>query len=102
MDSALAIEVSGLARTFGSIRAVDGVAVAVRQGEIVSLLGPNGAGKSTVISTLSGLPRPTAGEASVMGHSVTREPMAVKSLLGVVRQDVAFYPDLTARDNLTF
>ena len=74
----------------------------VQQGEILSLLGPNGAGKSTAISMLSCLSKPTSGEAWVMNHSVTREPMAVKSLIGVVPQDLALYPDLSARENLTF
>jgi ABC-2 type transport system ATP-binding protein len=71
-------------------------------GEVLSLLGPNGAGKSTTISMLSGLLAPTAGDASVMGHSVTKEPAAAKASLGVVPQDIALYPDLSARENLVF
>ena len=102
MTVPLAIDVRDLERRFGAIQAVDGVSFGVLRGEVLSLLGPNGAGKSTVISMLSGLLRPTAGDAWVMGHSITREPMAVKSLLGVVPQDLALYPDLTARENLTF
>ncbi|MCK7461809.1 MAG: ABC transporter ATP-binding protein [Sphingobacterium sp.] len=68
----------------------------------MSLLGPNGAGKSTTISMLSGLLAPTEGDASIMGHSVTKEPEAAKASLGVVPQDIALYPDLSARENLDF
>lgn len=97
-----AIEVQNLKKTFGEVRAVDGASFAAAPGEVLSLLGPNGAGKTTAISMLSGLIEPTAGEASIMGHSVTREPAAAKASLGVVPQDIALYPDLSARENLTF
>ncbi|PKO20666.1 MAG: export ABC transporter ATP-binding protein [Chloroflexi bacterium HGW-Chloroflexi-1] len=82
--------------------AVRGVSFDVRVGEIFSLLGPNGAGKSTIISMLSCLLAPTSGDARVMGHSVVRAPMAVKAVIGVVPQDIALYPDLSARENLNF
>jgi ABC-2 type transport system ATP-binding protein len=65
-------------------------------------LGPNGAGKSTTISMLSGLLEPSEGDAAIMGHSVRREPLLAKSHLGVVPQDIALYPDLSARENLVF
>jgi ABC-2 type transport system ATP-binding protein len=74
----------------------------VEQGEIFSLLGPNGAGKTTTISMLSCLLRPDAGDARVMGHSIRTEDMGVKSVLGVVPQEIALYEDLTARENLMF
>jgi ABC-2 type transport system ATP-binding protein len=102
MERELAIEVQDLERRFGTVRALAGVSFGVLRGEVLSLLGPNGAGKSTVISILCGLPRPSAGDTWMLGHSVTREPMAVKSVLGVVPQDLALYPDLTARENLPF
>jgi ABC-2 type transport system ATP-binding protein len=104
----LAIEVQNLHKTFGgahdanAIRAVDGVSFEVQVGEIFSLLGPNGAGKTTTISMLACLLHPDEGDALVMGHSIRREPMAVKSALGVVPQDIALYEDLTALENLTF
>ena len=98
----IAIQVTNLHRAFGEIKAVQGVSFDVQPGEIFSLLGPNGAGKTTTISMLSTLLRPDEGDAFVMGHSIRRDPMAVKSVLGVVPQDIALYEDLSARENLTF
>jgi ABC-2 type transport system ATP-binding protein len=98
----LAIEVKSLHKSFGENRAVQGVSFAVEQGEILSLLGPNGAGKTTTISMLSCLLRPDEGDALVMGHSIRTDAMGVKSVLGVVPQEIALYEDLTARENLTF
>jgi ABC-2 type transport system ATP-binding protein len=97
-----AIDIQGLHKDFGDIHAVRGVSLEVRTGEIFSLLGPNGAGKSTTISMLACLLAPTAGDARVMGHSVQREPMAVKRTIGVVPQEIALYDDLSARENLNF
>jgi ABC-2 type transport system ATP-binding protein len=97
-----AIQVQNLQKHFADFIAVKGVNFEVEQGEIFSLLGPNGAGKSTTISMLSCLLQPTAGDACVMGHSIVKEPQAVKSVIGVVPQDIALYGDLSARENLTF
>lgn len=97
-----AIEVQNLQKCFGEFMAVKEANFEVQQGEIFSLLGPNGAGKSTTISMLSCLLQPSGGEAHVMGHSITKEPQAVKAAIGVVPQDIALYPDLSARENLTF
>ena len=97
-----AIRADNLVKDFGAVRALDGVSFTVKQGEVFSLLGPNGAGKSTTISILSGLLRPTAGEAWVFGRSAAREPLAVKASIGVVPQEVALYPDLSAQENLMF
>lgn len=97
-----AIEVKGLHKSFGSLQAVRGVDFSAAEGEILSLLGPNGAGKSTTISMLSGLLQPSEGEAAILGHSVITEPDIAKSFLGVVPQDIALYPDLSARENLVF
>ena len=97
-----AIEVLDLHRSFGENKAVQGVSFNVQQGEIFSLLGPNGAGKTTTISMLSCLLRPNEGDARVMGHSIRTDAMGVKSVLGVVPQELALYEDLTARENLTF
>jgi len=98
----LAIQVTNLHRAFGEIKAVQGVSFDVQSGEIFGLLGPNGAGKTTTISMLATLLRPDEGDAFVMGHSIRRDPMAVKSVLGMVPQEIALYEDLSARENLTF
>jgi ABC-2 type transport system ATP-binding protein len=84
------------------VLAVDGVSFAIEKGEIFSLLGPNGAGKSTTISMLSCLLRPTDGDASVCGHSIAKQPQAVKESIGVAPQDIALYGDMSARENLHF
>jgi len=97
-----AIEVKNLKKSFGDLQAVQDATFSADSGEVLSLLGPNGAGKSTTISMLSGLLAPTAGDASIMGHSVTKEPELAKKSLGVVPQDIALYPDLSARENLVF
>ena len=102
MNYTPAIEVLDLHKSFGENKAVQGVGFEVKQGEIFSLLGPNGAGKTTTISMLSCLLRPNDGDARVMGHSIRSDPMGVKSVLGVVPQDIALYEDLTARENLSF
>ena len=97
-----AIRVVDLKRHFGEIKAVDGVSFTVDKGEIFSLLGPNGAGKSTTISMLSCLLQPEGGDAWVMGHSINKDPQAVKGEIGVVPQEIALYEDLSARENLVF
>jgi ABC-2 type transport system ATP-binding protein len=97
-----AIEVKNLKKSFGDLQAVNGVSFAIHEGEVFSLLGPNGAGKSTTISMLSGLLVPDDGVAAIMGHSISGEPEAAKTSLGVVPQDIALYPDLSARENLVF
>lgn len=97
-----AIQADNLVKTFGDFRAVDGVSFEVAKGETFGLLGPNGAGKSTTISMLSCLLHPTSGDALVMGHSIVNDPQVVKSVIGVVPQDIAIYSDLSARENLSF
>lgn len=96
------LEVKQLVKHYGDFAAVKGVSFDIQEGEIFSLLGPNGAGKTTTISMLSTLYAPTSGDALIGGHSVTREPMAVRNIIGVVPQDLALYEDLTARENLVF
>ncbi len=97
-----AIEVNNLKKSFGELQAVQGVSFSAEAGEVLSLLGPNGAGKSTTISMLAGLLDPSEGDASILGHSISREPLLAKAALGVVPQDIALYPDLSARENLDF
>ena len=96
------LEVQKLVKKYGSFTAVKGISFDIQEGEIFSLLGPNGAGKTTTISVLSTLYAPTKGDAIIAGHSVTKEPMAVKQVIGVVPQELALYDDLTARENLAF
>jgi ABC-2 type transport system ATP-binding protein len=102
MQNGTAIQVQDLKKNFGDLAAVRGVSFEVRAGQIFSLLGPNGAGKSTTISMLAGLLQPSGGDAWIQGHSIRQEPQAVKASLGVVPQDIALYPDLSARENLEF
>jgi len=96
------LEVKNLVKQYGDFTAVKGISFDIQQGEIFSLLGPNGAGKTTTLSVLSTLYAPTSGEATVAGHSITREPMAVRQAIGVVPQELALYDELTARENLAF
>jgi ABC-2 type transport system ATP-binding protein len=96
------LEVHDLVKKYGDFTAVNGISFDIQEGEIFSLLGPNGAGKTTTISVLSTLYPPTSGEVSIGQHSVTKEAMAVRQLIGVVPQDLALYEDLTARENLSF
>src|SRR5512146_1324314 len=91
-----------LVKKYGDVTAVNGISFEIEAGEIFSLLGPNGAGKTTTISMLSTLFPPTSGEAFIGGASVTRDPMAVRNLIGVVPQELALYEDLSARENLVF
>jgi ABC-2 type transport system ATP-binding protein len=96
------VRVTDLVKRFGDNAAVDGVSFDIAEGEIFGLLGPNGAGKTTAISVISCLLTPTSGEVFVDGHSVISEPGKVKCALGVVPQDIALYPTLTALENLKF
>ncbi|MGE5530293.1 MAG: ATP-binding cassette domain-containing protein [Patescibacteria group bacterium] len=102
MQDVIAVKAQDLCKNFGDISAVRGVSFTVRAGEIFSLLGPNGAGKSTTISMLSCLLQPDRGDAFVQGHSIRQNPGGVKAALGVVPQEIALYPDLSARENLEF
>ncbi len=96
------LSVSRLVKRYGGHAVVRDVSFAVPEGIVFGLLGPNGAGKSTTISMISGLFPPDAGEILIGGYSIHREPMKAKSLMGVVPQEIALYPTLTARENLMF
>ncbi len=96
----LAIEVSGLRRSFGSTRAVDGVDLAAHRGSVFGLLGPNGAGKTTLIRMLATLLRPDGGMARVMGFDVVSEAKKVRSRVSLTGQFAAVDPDLTGVENL--
>ncbi len=96
------LQVQNLVKKYGDFTAVKGISFEIQSGEIFSLLGPNGAGKTTTISMLSTLYDPTNGDALIGGHSIRKDPMAVRQIIGVVPQDLALYEDLTARENLIF
>ena len=96
------LHVQNLVKNYGDFKAVKGVSFDIEEGEIFSLLGPNGAGKTTTISMLSTLYTPTSGDATIGGYSITKDPMSVRGIIGVVPQDLALYEDLTARENLIF
>src|SRR3990172_7936091 len=96
------LEVNKLVKKYGDFTAVNGINFDIQEAEIFSLLGPNGAGKTTTISVLSTLYTPTRGDATIGGHSVSKQPMAVRRLIGVVPQELALYDELTAWENLVF
>jgi ABC-2 type transport system ATP-binding protein len=96
------VEVSNLIKSYNGLTAVNGVNFGIRQGEIFGLLGPNGAGKTTIISMLTCLLAPTSGTANIAGYDVVSKAKTVKGIIGVVPQDLAVYPLLSARDNLLF
>ncbi len=99
-SATLAIEASGLVKTFGELRAVDGVDLAVRSGSVYGVLGPNGAGKTTTIRMLATLLRPDGGSARVLGHDIVREADAVRGLVSLTGQMASVDEDLTGRENL--
>ncbi|HKC24945.1 MAG TPA: ABC transporter ATP-binding protein, partial [Thermoanaerobaculia bacterium] len=98
------IEVEGLTKKYpgAAAPAVAGISFAVAKGEVFGLLGPNGAGKTTTLSMLSCLLAPSGGSARVAGHDVVKGALEVKRRVGLVPQDLAVYPTLTASQNLRF
>jgi ABC-2 type transport system ATP-binding protein len=96
----MAIEATGLRKSFGKVQALRGVDLAVPQGSVCALLGPNGAGKTTAVRVLATLIRPDSGTALVAGHDVVREPGKVRGAIGLAGQHAAVDDDLTGRENL--
>jgi len=96
----IAVEVVNVARRFGRVQALDGVSLAVEEGEFFGLLGPNGAGKTTLISILAGLTRADRGTARILGHDVVTAYRASRRALGVVPQELVFDPFFTVRETL--
>jgi ABC-2 type transport system ATP-binding protein len=100
MTPTTAVHATGLVKTFDGFRAVDGIDLEVRQGEIFGVLGPNGAGKTTTLKMLATLLPTDAGQAYVFGVDVAREPHRIRQLLGVTGQYASVDEDLTATENL--
>jgi ABC-2 type transport system ATP-binding protein len=96
------IEVSGLIKDFGAVRAVDRVTFAVAQGEVVGFLGPNGAGKTTTLRVLTGFHPATAGSVRVFGLDVLTDSLRVRAGLGYLPENVPIYPDLRVEEYLAF
>jgi ABC-2 type transport system ATP-binding protein len=98
----LAIDVSGLNKSFGARRVVKDVALQIEQGHITGFLGPNGSGKTTTLRMLCGLLTPDSGQGTVLGLEFPREGAAIKRQTGYMTQRFSLYEDLTIEENLTF
>lgn len=96
------IQLKGLTKLYGSVKAVDDLNLDIYKGEIFGLLGPNGAGKTTTILMMLGLTDPTSGTAYVCGHNATSNPIAVKKKVGYMPDSVGFYDSMTALENLAY
>jgi ABC-2 type transport system ATP-binding protein len=96
------LEVDNLVKKYGDFEAVKGISFEVEEGEVFGLLGPNGAGKTQTISMLTGVIPPTSGSARIAGHDICTDMNEVKKINGLVPQDLALYPTLSARANLNF
>ncbi len=96
------LEVENIVKKYGDFEAVKGISFSVEEGEVFGLLGPNGAGKTQTISMLTGVIPPTSGTARIGGYDILKEAYQVKKINGLVPQDLALYPTLSARANLNF
>lgn len=96
------IELEGLTKYYGSVKAVDDLSLQIRKGEVFGLLGPNGAGKTTTILMMLGLSEPTAGKALVCGIHASRDPIAVKRRVAYMPDTLGFYDDMSALENLLY
>ena len=101
-ERAPALLLDNVVKTYGAIRAVDGVSLAASAGEFIALLGPNGAGKTTLFQLLSGLFVPDSGRIEIMGHDMRRDPVPALAKLGIVFQQPTLDLELTVTGNLLF
>jgi ABC-2 type transport system ATP-binding protein len=102
MTDKLAIETKDLTKRYGKATVVDHLTFQIKENEVFGLLGPNGAGKTTTILMLLGLTEPSGGSARVFDFNPTREPLKVKRIVGYLPEELGFYDNLTARENLKF
>lgn len=96
------VEVENLCKSFGAVKALDGLSFSVEAGEIFGLVGPDGAGKTTCLRILCGLMVPTRGRATVLGRDVAVEPEKIKDQVGYMAQPARLYDDLTVKENIAF
>ena len=96
------IETHDLTKTFDTFKAVDGLTIEVKEGEIYGFLGPNGSGKTTVIKMLCGLLIPSGGKASVLGFDTVKDGEAIRQNVGYMSQKFSLYEDLTVFENMHF
>ena len=102
MENQIIIETEGLTKKYGTQTAVNNLTLQIREGEVFGFLGPNGAGKTTTLLMFLGLTEPTSGKVRVIGFDPTREPLRVKEKVGYLPENVGFYDDMDARQNLRF
>jgi ABC-2 type transport system ATP-binding protein len=94
------LEVTGLGKVYGDLRAVDGLTFSIRPGEVLGLVGPNGAGKTTTLRCLSGVVRPTAGRVRIAGHDLAAEPVEAKRALAFLPDEPRLFEYLTVKEHL--
>ena len=102
MEGEIIIEAEGLTKKYGTQIAVNSLALQIREGEVFGFLGPNGAGKTTTLLMFLGLTEPTSGKVRIVGFDPTREPLRVKEKVGYLPENVGFYDDMDAGQNLRF
>ena len=102
MENQAIIEAEGLTKKYGHQIAVNNLNLQIREGEVFGFLGPNGAGKTTTLLMFLGLTEPTSGKVRVIGFDPTRDPFHVKEKVGYLPENVGFYDDMDARQNLQF
>jgi len=98
----IVLEAKGLTKFYNHTKVVDNVSLQIEEGDIFGFLGPNGAGKTTVILMILGLTEPTSGNVEVFGYNSARESLNVKKIIGYLPENVGFYEDLTAHENLKY
>jgi len=102
LEGQIIIEAEELTKKYGTQVAVNHLTLQIQQGEVFGFLGPNGAGKTTTLLMFLGLTEPTSGKVRVIGFDPTREPLRVKEKVGYLPENVGFYDDMDARQNLRF
>jgi len=102
LEGQIIIEAEGLTKKYGIQTAVNNLTLQIQEGEVFGFLGPNGAGKTTTLLMFLGLTEPTSGKVRVIGFDPAREPLRVKEKVGYLPENVGFYDDMDARQNLRF